>query len=126
MAYPAIMFLCWIFPTINRIHNAADEAHPSLTLYILMWVFMNLNGAANAFVYGMNDNMQREFRKCCGRGDTYEEGDDENDDGDPEAPLHVVVPAHHQALPQSSPRRTTNDGDGFHSCRTTEVDPRME
>jgi len=68
MAYPAIMFLCWVFPTINRIQNAADEAHPSFPLYILMWIFMNLNGAANACVYGMNDNMQREFRKCCGLG----------------------------------------------------------
>jgi len=67
MAYPVIMFLCFIFPTINRIDNSVDPRHPKIALYILHVVGLNLNGLLNSVVYGFNDNMQKEFRQLCCR-----------------------------------------------------------
>merc|ERR1712070_295175 len=64
--YPTVMFICFFFPSINRIHNTVDPQHPSFALYILTVAFSNLNGVANALVFGMTSGMAGDIqRECC-------------------------------------------------------------
>jgi len=74
-AYPVIMFIGYIFGTINRIQNAAEPTSPSVGLYCFATFTLNINGFLNAFVYGCNDSMQQDFRNCLDPDRTG--GDDE-------------------------------------------------
>jgi len=78
IAYPIIMFVGYIFGTINRIQNAADENNPSVGLYILTTLFINLFGGANAIAYGMNASLQKDLRRCCS-GKSGSDSDMENE-----------------------------------------------
>lgn len=112
MMYPVIMFFGFIFGSINRIQNAASPAAPSVVLYCLATFFLNVNGFLNAIVYGLNAQIQKDIRKCCGL-------DDEEDDASSGAGIPAV------ALEDSDVRVEMNDVD-LSSPKDGGVDRGME
>jgi len=82
IAYPVIMFVGYIFGTINRIQNAASPDDPSVALYCIASFTLNINGFFNALVYGFNDSMQKDLRACCCGGSA--------DDDEPSGPPPVA------------------------------------
>jgi len=70
-AYPVIMFLSYVFATMNRIQNSAKPDNPSVALYGLAAFFLNVTGLFNAIAYGFNDSLQKDYAKlfsrCCGQ-----------------------------------------------------------
>jgi len=72
IAYPIIFFVGYVFGTINRIQNASHPDNPSVALYCLASLTLNINGVANAVVYGCNDSLQKDLRSCCGGGEDEE------------------------------------------------------
>lgn len=99
LAYPIIMFVGYIFGTINRIQNAADEDSPNVTLYCLATLTLNINGFFNALVYGCNVSVQNDIKKClCGGDDDEEYGGpppvaDHHEDEEPEGSQPSSNPA---------------------------------
>jgi len=75
--YPIIMFIGYFFGTINRIHNAVQPNNPSVPLYVLATIFLNINGFANACAYGMNDQLQKDIKRCCFRCLGYKVDDED-------------------------------------------------
>ena len=45
--------------------NWIEPDNPSFPLYMAYVIFANLNGFANAIVYGLNDGMKDTLRECC-------------------------------------------------------------
>jgi len=80
VAYPVIMFVAYLFATINRIQNSAEPTNPSLFLYGTATFFLNINGLANAVVYGFNDSLQKDLRRCCGFEVDDEAAEEDYDD----------------------------------------------
>ena len=44
LLYPAVLFICWIFGTINRIQNSVAPLTPIFTLTCLHYIFGGLQG----------------------------------------------------------------------------------
>ena len=57
LAYPAILVLCWVFPTVNRIQQSIDR-RPIFTLYVLHVISLSLIGTLNALAFGATDNVK--------------------------------------------------------------------
>jgi len=94
IAYPCIMFFGYLFGTINRIQNAADQDNPSVGLYILTTIFLNINGMANAIAYGMNESLQKEIKRCCCGGDETDSDEESvNDDSMGESATKIERPS---------------------------------
>lgn len=95
IAYPLIMFVAYFFATLNRIQNSAEPQNPSLFLYCAATFMMNISGLANAIVYGFNDSLQKDLRRCCGcevDDDEEEEEEEEEDVEETKADGMVNVP----------------------------------
>jgi hypothetical protein len=56
-AYPVIFFVLYLFPTINRIHDAVSN-NDSFPLYVLQVITAPSIGFVNALAYGDNDIRQ--------------------------------------------------------------------
>jgi len=56
-AYPVIFFILYLFPTINRIHDAVSN-NDSFPLYVLQVITAPSIGFVNALAYGDNDIRQ--------------------------------------------------------------------
>jgi len=52
--YPIIYMLCMVFPTVNRIHNAAHPDNPEFWLLLLHSISSPLQGLINSFVFAAN------------------------------------------------------------------------
>jgi len=63
-AYPLVFFFVWLPLLINRWQNAADPKHPSFGLYFFQAVITPLQGAMNAIIYGVNENLIEMYQKC--------------------------------------------------------------
>lgn len=67
LLYPAVMVLCWLPPTINRVQNSI--AQPVFALVMLHTVTASMHGLANALVYGFTPQVRRLLRqRCCVAG----------------------------------------------------------
>merc|ERR1719453_663681 len=61
--YPALLLVCWLPGTVNRIHNAAAPGSPVFWLYILHATFSSAQGLGNSMVYGLNKGVQAAWRE---------------------------------------------------------------
>eukprot|EP00658_Telonema_sp_P-2_P011440 TRINITY_DN14362_c0_g1_i1.p1 TRINITY_DN14362_c0_g1~~TRINITY_DN14362_c0_g1_i1.p1 ORF type:complete len:256 (+),score=43.89 TRINITY_DN14362_c0_g1_i1:235-1002(+) len=81
VAYPLIMFLCFVAPTANRIQNVIDPEHSSFALYLGVVISLNLNGLANSVVFGLTDETTATLRQaCCNNGGLLQLDEDEDKD----------------------------------------------
>mmetsp|Transcript_16753 Transcript_16753/g.40094 ORF Transcript_16753/g.40094 Transcript_16753/m.40094 type:complete len:309 (-) Transcript_16753:159-1085(-) len=74
--YPAVLVVCWLFASLNRVQNSLSPGHPSFTLFCLHRLFGGSQGLLNCLVYGLNASVRNKLRHavCGGRGEG-EEGD---------------------------------------------------
>lgn len=63
--YPVIMIGCWVFGTINRLHNSFDPQNPNFGLFVMHTLTSNLNGFFNAIVYGWNGPFREHGIRHC-------------------------------------------------------------
>lgn len=56
-AYPIIFFACYLFPAINRIHDAVST-NDSFALYVLQCLTAPSIGLVNAFAYGFDNDIR--------------------------------------------------------------------
>ena len=98
MLYPAVLFVCWIFGTINRIQNSVAPNQPIFWLTCLHFGFGGIQGALNCLVYGLNPNVRRALFKLCKGGgraagfpsETRSGDSSRADDDEPEPELTVA------------------------------------
>ena len=64
--YPVVFFLVNMFPTINRIQNAADPNNPVFALYLLQALSDPLFGAVIAIVFVLDGETRRSLKDAFG------------------------------------------------------------
>jgi len=62
--YPIIFFVCYLFPTINRLYEAATSSE-NFTLFVLHSIFASSIGLVNSIAYGFDEKVQDLWEKYC-------------------------------------------------------------
>ena len=65
--YPIVYTLCMIFPTVNRIQNAANPGDPVFALTLLHSISSPLQGLINSVVYAYNTDAAT-WKQCTPAG----------------------------------------------------------
>jgi len=82
--FPVVLIVCWIVPTINRIHDLVSD-DPTLWLAATALATSNLTGLLNAIVYGFIQTAWRdEMKRCCCGVDEEEDSQSPRKTVDPE------------------------------------------
>jgi len=63
--YPAILVLCWIAPTANRLQQSLQR-RPIFALYVVAAVSLSLTGFLNALAFGATDQVTAEWAAYFG------------------------------------------------------------